>query len=153
MRLYTFTLTQLRQPHQGIQMTHILGDMIAKYVGSTSEPVDKFNMLIDWATNHKTLIAYDGGFAANLQATRTALLACPYPWAEFFEDEETFYGIMTSVGVILPAKVYEAADFVRNGGVLPGPSASGKIFFESHVLTLWDVEFINNVLIKTRMAT
>lgn len=154
MRFCAFSLNQLKPLHQGVQNSHILGELIAKYVADASSPKSKYDMLIDWAVNHKTIIFYDGGFAAGLETVRRALLSCPYPWSEFYEDEATLSGIMTSVGVVLPAAVYEAADHLRKGGVLNPPSqSSGKVFFKEHVLSMWDIEFIQEVLLQSRLAS
>lgn len=140
MRLYCFSLTQLKQLHQGVQNVHSAVDLFVKYM-RPEEDVQKYDMLVAWATSHKTVIFKDGKFAADLLELHDALQNSPYPWTIFSEDEGTLFSIPTSISIVLPAKVYEAADHVRNGGIFT-PSATGKVFFNNHVLTPWDMQFL-----------
>jgi hypothetical protein len=144
MRIAIFSLSQLKQLHQGVQNVHSAVELFVKYANK-DEPVAKYDMIMDWATNHKTAIVYDGGFAYKMKELETALLSSPYPYALFHEDEETLYGILTSISMIIPAKIYETADFIRNGGIIQ-PSASGKVFYKEHVITPWDLNFIQLLL-------
>jgi hypothetical protein len=149
MRLYCFSLTQLKQLHQGVQNTHSSVELFVKYT-NREQPQQMYDMLYDWAVNHKTAIFLDGGFAFNLVNLRDALADSPYPWAPFHEDEATLYGIMTSISIVLPERIYKAAEFVRGGGTLM-LSTSGKVFFDGSVLTQWDIKFIE-LLNTFRMA-
>lgn len=142
MRLYSFSLTQFKPLHQGVQNVHSAVELFVKYA-NPAEDVQKYDMLVSWATNHKTVIFKDGKFAGDLVALKDALKDCPYPWASFNEDMHTSFGIMTSISVVLPAKVYEAADHIRNGGILSQSTANGKVFFNNYVLTPWDLTFLS----------
>lgn len=127
MRLYTFTLYQLRSIQQGIQPLHVLGEMAAKY-GKADHGARSVNMFYDYVTNHKTVICLNGGNAASLktieQELNTLAHHMSYPYAYFCEDEESLDGVMTSVGIIVPTHVYEWAAKERMGtNIDAGPVA------------------------------
>ena len=45
----------------------------------------------------------------------------PFPWAEFYEEQDALNSALTTVGIILSDRIYNAAEIVRN--------SKSKIFF------------------------
>jgi hypothetical protein len=88
--------------------------MFAKYPHNSCTP--DLEILYDWANNHKTTIILNGGYANNLWRLFAILanISNPYPWASFNESDEALNGCITSVGIILPKKVYEGARYVNS---------------------------------------
>ena len=37
----------------------------------------------------------------------------PYPYTSFYEDEDSLGGVMTGIGIVLPERIYDAAEQVR----------------------------------------
>lgn len=126
MRLYTFTNMYLSSIQQGIQPLHVLGDMFVKYsptwdeAGNNINPTSNevlYDMLHDWAENHKTVICLNGGFSENLHNLISDFLSDnenPYPWASFREGQDSLESALTSVGIVLPEHLYQAASAVRS---------------------------------------
>lgn len=98
---------------QGIQNAHTIADIFVGY-----HPIDdniKYDMIIDWAKNHKTMILLNGGYSETL---RTLLKFFndkknPYPFTSFNEGEDALDGALTCVGIILPEKIYGASALAR----------------------------------------
>lgn len=109
MRAYFFGNMYLSSIQQGIQSAHVVHQMFV------SDPENE--MLWEWATNHKTMVLLNGGFGENLHNFRHLFSssANPYPWAGFFEEPAALDGALTSVGIIVPEKVYETVRYVRRG--------------------------------------
>ena len=108
MRLYTAGNYYLSSIQQGIQGAHVLGELFTKYGENTT---GGGYYLYDWARNHKTMICLNGGNASALREFY-ALLQSPgnklLPYAKFHEDEQSLDNAMTCVGVVVPARIYEA---------------------------------------------
>jgi hypothetical protein len=103
---------------QGIQAAHVTHELFLKYTdfGDPSKPAVK---LYEWANEHKTMVLLNGGYAANLQELIWMFMSKenPYPWAEFEEEMDSLNGALTSVGIILPEKIYETAKAIREGSI------------------------------------
>lgn len=108
MRLYTFINYYLSSIQQGIQSAHIVSELFAHKF----EP-KKASMIKNWAVNHKTIICCNGGNNKSLDelVALFSSLENPYPFIEFYEDEESLGGVRTGVGIILPEHVYDVEYF------------------------------------------
>jgi hypothetical protein len=64
------------------------------------------------------MILLNGGMASDLLSLEVILnsSANPYPWAAFREEEAALNNSITSVGVVLPSKIYEGAALMRSIG-------------------------------------
>lgn len=123
MRAYFFGNMYLSSIQQGIQAAHCLGEMFVKYpdledsnwAKDHTEDQEKYEMLIDWAKNHKTMILLNGGYSENLRVLAQSFDQ-PYnlyPFATFSESKEALDGALTCVGIILPERIYNNVDLVK----------------------------------------
>ncbi len=112
MRAYFFGNMYLRSIQQGIQAAHATADMFVKYAYDSS---DKSLSLHDWAANHKTMILLDGGYLETIQELIEFFedRRNPYPYTSFNEGQDALGGIVTTVGIILPEKIYVTAKIAR----------------------------------------
>jgi len=111
MRAYFFGNMYLSPIQQGIQAAHVTHELFLKY-GIDSR-------FYDWAQDHKTMILLNGGYSENLREL-IALFDSrenPYPWAHFNEGEDSLDGALTSVGIVLPEKIYETAKALSKGNI------------------------------------
>lgn len=115
MRFYSFTNYYLSSIQQGIQPAHCIADMFIKYADESAERV----ALLDWATNHKTMICLNGGNAAVIRDTYEVLARLAgdlnLPFGYFHEDEQSLDGTMTCCGIIVPEYIYSASQYLRAG--------------------------------------
>jgi hypothetical protein len=103
MRFYSACNMYLSSIQQGIQAAHCVGEMALKIVGN--------KYVSEWLTEHKTLICVNGGNYTSLRAFHTLCTDArntEYPVAHFSEDYDSLAGMLTTVGIIVPAKIYEA---------------------------------------------
>ncbi len=128
MRLYTFTHFMLSSMAQGIQPLHATVELFNKYTPTTyndfyMQDERALFMLREWAYNHKTAICLNGGITPNLDDTFNFFndQNNTYPWAEFCEDE-SLGNLMTSIAIVLPAKIYKMAEYIRKGWVVYNPN-------------------------------
>ena len=116
MRGYFLCNMYLSSIQCGIQSAHVVAEMFIKYRGLAAE-----STLIEWATNHKTMILLNGGYQSELEEFYNYVLTAGrdqtnhYPFAIFHEELDALNGATTSVGIILPEKVYAATAEVREG--------------------------------------
>lgn len=112
-RGYFFGNMYLSPIQQGIQAAHVIQDMYTR----TYQPllVRSYNgpkIFMDWMNIDRTMILLNGGYQTSLeslyekfkQITKNGKL---YPIGAFREEQEALNGCMTSVGIILPKKVYD----------------------------------------------
>lgn len=153
MRAYFFGNYYLSQIQQGIQAAHVVGELFSKY---SSPSVDASMMvpLYNWADTEKTIILLNGGNSARLQQHLEFFqTGNAYPFAHFNEDQVSLNNALTCVGIVLPPNIYEAAEFIRNGGEVSSPNPmTGKIIADGkYMLSLWDLELIG-ILNSCRLA-
>lgn len=114
LRAYFFGNMYLSSIQQGIQAAHVVAELFVKYPDSAAmqESVD----LDNWATNHKTMILLNGGYGSTLHDLIDLFDNDdnPYPFSFFKESEAALDNALTSVGIILPEKIYEGARKLRN---------------------------------------
>lgn len=84
MRCYHFGNYYLSSIQQGIQASHSQMELFVKYKETSDPNQDKFQ--------------------------REML----YDWSYFCEDEYSLGGILTNVAIVLPEKIYDAAEKIRN---------------------------------------
>jgi hypothetical protein len=135
MRAYFFGNMYLSSIQQGIQAAHVTADLMMKYV-TVSEDYELSSdprriMAWEWAESYKTMILLNAGYGENIhnlvdffQSTENL-----YPWSSFSESEEALDGATTSVGIILPEKIYEGANLLRTS-----LSAPAVLREEGHLL-------------------
>jgi hypothetical protein len=105
---------------QGIQAGHAKDELTNKYVyGGPAQDKDASikvgEMLRDWSLNHKTHIALNGGNSDTMDEMWNFLHdnKHDFPYANFHEDEQSLKGVMTSMALVLPERIYEAASLIR----------------------------------------
>lgn len=115
LRCYTFTNFMLKPIQQGIQSGHASMELVNKYMVKQGWINGMAEQVRDWIADHKTIICLNGGNNAGVQDMYAFLndTVNPYPFAPFHEDEESLGGIMTSVAVILPARIFDTASLQR----------------------------------------
>lgn len=120
MRAYFFGNMYLSSIQQGIQAAHVISDIMLKYVtiseGYEIDSNSKRIMAWDWAQNHKTMVLLNGGYSATIRELRDFFddSENPYPWDDFNEGEDALDGALTSVGIVLPEKIYETAKLISD---------------------------------------
>jgi hypothetical protein len=145
MRFYGFGNYYLSSLQQGLQAGHTIAELFVKHnhfdvhpaMGKpVSESIDayenlaKADMVLEWASDHKTMVLLNGGNSADLAELYTFFNTAenPFPFAKFHEDEQSLNGALTYVGIILPARIYDLSAKMR---ALP---AEGQTFEELLVL-------------------
>lgn len=124
MRLYTFTNLYLSSIQNGIQTGHVIHEMFVKYAPkfihdsnvNLTHDSEMYDMIYDWAENHKTMILLNGGYSDNLRELmlRFGQNENPFPWEYFREGQDALDSALTCVGIILPEKIYESAAYIRS---------------------------------------
>lgn len=108
MRLYSFVNMYLcGSIHAGIQTAHGVHELYEKYLFVSGE---SFGKISDWALNHKTIIALNGGYQSSIEET-LQLLNDVYsilnlPFASFHEEKNSLNGALTVAVVVLPEEIY-----------------------------------------------
>ena len=141
MRFYAFGNMYLSSIQQGIQAAHVVGEMFINFPETewtaTGEP-DHY--LYTWAVNHKTMILLNGGYGSNLHDLYEFFNQKgknPYPYAKFHESGEALDGALTSVGIVLPEKIYEGAAMLRKG------KDGDTIDFDKY--TAWEIQLMERL--------
>lgn len=114
MRSYFFGNYYLSSIQQGIQAAHCVADMFVEY-GNIHTTPQQFQ-LYDWAEHHKTMVLLNGGNQASIIELATFFDSPnnPFPWASFNEDFESLNNCVTTVGIVLPERIYETASLIRS---------------------------------------
>lgn len=112
MRSYFFGNYYLSSIQQGIQAAHCVADMFVKYCVNNHK---LFN-LMEWAEQHKTMVLLNGGNQQSLLDLQTFFQSedNPFPWAPFYEDAQSLNSCLTTVGIVLPERIYETASLIRS---------------------------------------
>ena len=135
MRAYFFGNMYLSSIQQGIQAQHCTAELFVKY--QAGHPEKLHDTLYQWARLHKTSILLNGGGSVELQNLVDILNTNmnPYPWATFRESSEALNSVRTCVGIILPERVYAAAEAKRRA------LRRDSIFVSD--LTTWEHELVD----------
>lgn len=153
MRAYFFGNMYLSSIQQGIQSAHVLGEMFIKY----TQPDDmETEILYEWAKDHKTMILLNGGYSEAIRDLYQFLESAenPYPFAKFHEGIDALDGALTSVGIILPEKIYgldpklipDAQVFLATHNFFGYATTNPKTgHITSHEYTKWELELIQRI--------
>ena len=141
LRAYFFNNMYLQAIHAGIQAQHCTAEMFVKYPYDTCTPDQ--DILYDWADYHKTTIILNGGYASNLERIISILNNPnnPYPWGYFCESQEALKGCLTSVGIILPRKVFEGAKYMSTSS----PSLVKDRYIQLNNITSFESEIMKEL--------
>ena len=114
LRCYTFTDFMLREIQQGIQAGHASMELVNKYLIEEGWQNGYAETVADWVQNHKTIVCLNGGMYGDVCDWRAffEMHENPYPFADF-EEESHQGGNLTSVAVILPARIFNGAAALR----------------------------------------
>ena len=145
----------------GIQTAHVVAEMFVKYGWSPSgQPnqtpfdVSKFDQLIRWAKDHKTVIVLNGGDADDLIDLRAFLDSPdnPYPHAFFEESPGAMNGCLTSVGIVLPERMYDKESTLVGKACASTPEQLAELnrffpdqlssIFSERQYTKWELTFL-----------
>jgi len=145
MRAYFFGNLYLSSIQQGIQAQHCTVEMYNNYAPQSDESgyetinPDRYEILVDWAVNHKTSILLNAGYSSTLHDIYKELsdFNNPYPFAKFHESEEALDGALTCVGIVLPDAIYETAAEVRNAFRERGASRARNEIADFNELGEW----------------
>lgn len=119
LRCYTFTNFMLSSIQQGIQSGHAAMELVNKYMVSAGWQDGFAETVSRWIEEHKTIVCLNGGNAEDVREWKAFFDAgmqsndCRFPYAPFFEDEQSLDGALTSVAVILPSRIFEGAAAFR----------------------------------------
>lgn len=141
MRAYYFGNMYLSSIQQGIQAAHVTARMFRKYaVGFNDDSCPGYDMLHEWAEQHETMILLSGGYGENLWELVSFFNVDenPYPHANFAESKEALDGALTSVGIILPEKIYLGVKEMRRVKKLPRDTVARNLFEQARILVLPD---------------
>lgn len=159
MRFYAFGNFYLSSIQQSIQAFHACQEIYNEYCSpiveghaigiSNLKKMDFAAQYNDWSKNHKTVILLNGGTAGNLKEIETFFKESgnPYAHGSFYEEAgaiaEGPNQALTSVGIILPEKIYNAAEHIRER----------KLSFEDLGMmpsfSLWEIELIRMLNTKS----
>ena len=103
MRAYFLTNMYLSSIQHGIQAAHCLQEINNKY----QDPTDEHLQLLEWATDHKTIIVLNGGTSEYMDYLLQLFnhKSNNFPWAYF--NEPSIHNALTCIGIIVPDSVYE----------------------------------------------
>jgi hypothetical protein len=147
MRIYCFGNMYLSSIQQGIQATHVIAEMFVKY---SSPDKESHYSLHEWARSYKTIILLNGGHSSNIWSLIKffSIPENPYPWTYFTESSDALDSAITSVGIVLPEKIYDTAK--RCGSIsvrdmLYSQSNSGMSHGLPTNLSEWEMDLIDKL--------
>lgn len=125
-RLYSFQNFYFAGIHAGIQTAHTIARMSQKYsmnegfVNLADEhELQAGELLGQWAKRDggETIIVKNGGMAGDLRDLKQFLESTehPYPFDYFNESQYAADGCLTNVSLVVPERVWKAADALRAG--------------------------------------
>ena len=151
MRAYFFGNMYLSSIQQGIQAAHVTAELFYKYqVGPGATRTKLHIMVMDWAKDHKTMVLLNAGYSSELWLLRDFFNhdTNPYPWAYFHESEEALDKAFTSIGIVLPERIYETAKYCRDNQMPPDVFMNGAVGDAHNMptdLSDWECELINKL--------
>lgn len=109
-RGYFFGNFYLSQIQQGIQAAHVIQNMADRYNNFKSDMAS--HAFLRWMSIDKTMILLNGGAHLDLKNLISNLnlltrQGTQYPVGYFEEEESALNGAVTSVGIVLPERVYD----------------------------------------------
>lgn len=123
MRYYGFSNMYLSSIQQGLQAAHVITEMFSKYATSDEEFDVGLNIMMEWADDHKTIILLNGGNSGDLEELVAFFDSKDnkFPHDCFFEDQVSLNEALTSVGIILPSRIYEEGQAILRAEKLKYP--------------------------------
>jgi len=112
MKMYVFTHRWLSQTQRGIQMSHVIAEMVMKsfsYNEEARKPIEK------WVNVEKTIISLDGGSSRNLEDICVILKAFVKPKYihSFNEDIDSLNGATTCVACLVSEETLYDMNFLQ----------------------------------------
>ena len=107
LRCYTFTLYQLSPIQQGIQAGHAAVELVNGHQHD--------ELVTEWASKWKTMVCLNGGDYQDLTDFIFIFLVRTentLPWC-FFKEDASFGNLITSVAMIIPARIFGTAENLR----------------------------------------
>ena len=144
LKAYFFNNQYLQGIHAGIQAQHCTAEMFAKYEKDNFKDIKQRELLHEWADSHKTTIILNGGYARNIQRLVNLFYndtSNPYPFSYFCESEEALEGCITSVGIILPKRVFEGARYMSTSS----PSLIRDRYTQLNNITSFELEIMKEL--------
>lgn len=153
MRAYFFGNMYLSSIQQGIQALHVVSEMLVKYTLEDNRPgLLQRIILQEWARDYKTVVLLNAGFSSEIRSLTEffANEANPYPWARFYEEGDALDGALTSIGIVIPEKIYELSAQLRQGeelfelfaaASLAGGKTKDIMSFDINEYNDWELEF------------
>lgn len=79
-------------------------------------PNFELEQLQNWAEDHNTIVILNGGNCATLRELELFLRSSDneFAYTGFWEDNQSLNDALTCVGVVLPERIYDAAEQVRS---------------------------------------
>lgn len=145
-RAYFFGNMYISSIQQGIQAGHSIANMFVKY-----DPITlRGDILYEWAKNHQTMILLNAGYGSEINDLVEMFSSADnrYPWASFNESQEALNGAITTVGIILPEKIFIGAKQIREGLVSPQDMMAAKTVSwdspeqKSYKINTWEYEML-----------
>lgn len=168
-RCYHFGNFYLSPIQQGIQAAHAQMELFNKYCphiynDNQVDDIPAIDMLFTWSNKHKTMICLNGGDLASMNEIKEKICVEDniYPFATFNESEDALGGILTNIAIVLPLRIFGAAEQIRNGKLViignelhhkPIPNDTFGGYRPAKLDTLTDVEIkIIEILCNTGLA-
>lgn len=121
-RCYHFGNFYLSSIQQGIQSAHAQMELFNKYCphiynDNQVEDQPAIDMLFTWSNKHKTMICLSGGDLNYMTEIKNTICVEDniYPHTTFNESEEALGGILTNIAIVLPLRIFGAAEQIRSG--------------------------------------
>lgn len=111
MRAYFWGNMYMSSIQQGIQSLHCLSEMYQKYTDSIVN-TEQREALFEWGLTYKTVIVLNAGEMSALEKVESLIESIDnpsYAWASWRESADAMNCALTSVGIILPERMYKAA--------------------------------------------
>jgi hypothetical protein len=110
LRLYSFVNYYLSDLQRGLQTAHLVAELYKKYTVGKHKKV-----LVEWATDHKTIIILNGGNCSGLADVSSNLKyyseRLELPVASFSEDMQSLGGALTVTGIIVDVNALRTSPF------------------------------------------
>lgn len=121
LRLYTWTLYQLSPIQQGIQAAHAAVELAMKTNRERAENAEAWQTYCHWGETWCTMVLLNGGDVASMKKIHRLFKSKinPHPWAAFRESQDSLHGIMTSIAILIPEKIFGMAAQIRKGEFVP----------------------------------
>lgn len=151
MRAYFFGNMYLSSIQNGIQSAHVVGELVVKYRPTPQRiAVAQWKILIEWMDKHKTMVLLNAGYGEELHSLHKFFNETdnPYPWAPFHESKEALDGAFTSIGIVLPERIYNTSKVCREEGWNPFLLKSGALGRTRGLptdLSTWEAELVNRL--------